>query len=294
MSSEFESVPDYKPGDKSEEDEGAENEAAKIAFLEDTLSEKLRQRTKTKENEGKAMMRAIRYVDTSNTGAINLKQFTDVLRNLGCLLLPEDTKKLFWRFADESSGTICGEKMANYFALKNAGENPNVVPKFKIAAEPPNQVLEKIKKTLIEKGVNGMRGMGRLLRKTDKSGNKKISRHEFAWAMKENGHILYPQELERLFNYFDRNKDDVIYYNEFIRAVRGDLSEKRKAAVNKTFKMLDAGSEGRVGLGQLASLYRVESHPKVHINTNLIVHNRRNEKKRNNERVYGTMGYSKR
>jgi Ca2+-binding EF-hand superfamily protein len=263
MSSEFETALEYKQEDKAEQDEEAE-EAAKIAFLEDTLSEKLRQRTKTKEDEGKAMMRAIRYVDTSNTGAINLKQFTDMLRNLGCFLLPENTKKLFRKFADESSETICAEKMANYFALKNTGENPNVVPKFKVAAEPPNQVLEKIKKTLIEKGVNGMRGMGKLLRKADKSGSKKISRHEFAWAMKENGHILYPQELERLFNYFDRNKDGVIYYNEFIRAIRGDLSERRKEAVDKTFKKLDAGSEGRIGLGQLASFYRVESHPKVH------------------------------
>lgn len=262
MNGDLDNEPEYKAGEGEDGDQDAEDEAARIAFLENTLSEKLRQRTKTKDDEGKTMMRAIRYVDIGYTGAINLKQFTDVLRNLGCLFKPDDTKKLFLHFADESSGKICAEKMANYFALKGAGENPNVVPKFKVAAEPPNQVLEKMKKTLIDKGINGMRGMGRLLRKADKSGSKKISRHEFAWAMKENGHILAPQELERLFNYFDRNKDGVISYNEFIRAVRGDLSERRKVAVERTFKKL-TGGEGKIPLEELASLYKVESHPKV-------------------------------
>lgn len=254
----FGPAPELKP-EEDEEDE----EAKYIAMLEDTLSEKLRQRTKTKEDEGKAMMRVIRYVDTTNTGALDLRQFTDVLRNLGCLLRPDDTKKLFCHYAEEHSGKICAEKMANHFALKAVGENPNVVPKFKVAAEPPNQVLQKIKKTLMEKGMNGMRGMGRLLRKADKSGSKKISRHEFAWAMKENGHVLAPSELERLFNYFDRNKDGVISYNEFIRAVRGDLGEKRKEAVGALFKQLDTSGAGEIDLGELAGLYKVESHPKV-------------------------------
>lgn len=215
-----------------------------MTSLENIFLEKLRQRTPSKEDEGRALMKAIRYIDTAEIGAINLDQFTKVLRNIGCLLTADDIKTLFWKFADESSGTICADKICNYFALKGAGKNPNVVPKFKVEAEPPNQVLTKIKKTLVEKGANGMRGMGRLFRKVDAGGNKKIDRHEFTWAIKENGHILSPLELERLFKYFDRNNDDVISYNEFIRAVRGDLSKRRKLAVGATFAKLDINKTG--------------------------------------------------
>lgn len=235
----------------------------KMKELESILYEKLRQRTKTKEDEGKAMMRAIKYVDVADTGALTLDQFSKVLVNIGCLLTPADVKTLFTRFADQSSGKICAEKMANYFALMGSGNNPNVVPKFKVEAQAPDQILAKIRKTLVEKGANGMRGMGRLLRKVDKSGNKKITRHEFTWAMKENGHNLSNLELERLFKYFDRNNDNVIRYNEFIRAVRGDLSHRRRLAIERTFKMLNTEGTGRIKLEDLVNLYRVESHPKV-------------------------------
>lgn len=45
------------------------------------------------------------------------------------------------------------------------------------------------------------------MRRMDDSGNRKIDRAEFTWAMKENGHDLSKLELERLFKYFDRNND---------------------------------------------------------------------------------------
>ena len=231
--------------------------------LEAKMYEKMRQRTGPKEDEGKALMRTIRYVDNLGTGAINAEQFSKVLTNLGCLFKPEDVNALFTKFADEGSGKICSDKIVNYFALKGSGNNPNVKPKFKVEAEPPNQVLAKVRKTLVERGTYGIRGLGILFRRINESGNRKIDRHEFSWAMKENGHVLSQLEFERLFKYFDRNNDDVINYDEFLRGVRGELNEKRKAVVDEAYKKLDKTGDGKVEFDDLVGLYNVEKHPKV-------------------------------
>jgi len=231
--------------------------------LENMVYEKIRQRTGPKEDEGKAFLKAIRYVDTIGAGAITIEQFTKVLINIGCPLKPEDIKALFSKFADEGSGKICSDKICNYFALKGSGNNPNVKPKFKVEAEPPNQVLAKVRKTLIERGTLGIRGLGILFRKIDQSGNKKVDRHEFCWAMKENGHILSQLEFDRLFKYFDRNNDDCIIYDEFLRGIRGELNEKRKAIVHEAYKKLDKTGDGKVTLDDLVNTYSVEKHPKV-------------------------------
>eukprot|EP01022_Parablepharisma_sp_SALTPOND_P017028 TRINITY_DN2633_c0_g1_i1.p4 TRINITY_DN2633_c0_g1~~TRINITY_DN2633_c0_g1_i1.p4 ORF type:complete len:412 (-),score=56.34 TRINITY_DN2633_c0_g1_i1:168-1403(-) len=265
-----------------------------MEYLEATMYEKVRQRTGPKEDEGKALLRAIRYVDTVGAGAITLEQFAKVLTNIGCLFKPEDVRALFMRFADESSGKICSDKIVNYFALKGSGNNPNVKPKFKVEAEPPNQVLAKIKKTLIERGTTGIRGLGILFRRIDDSGNRKIDRHEFSWAMKENGHCLSPLEFERLFKYFDRNNDGVINYDEFLRGVRGELNERRRAVVHEAFRKLDRTGDGRVMLDDLVGLYNVEKHPKVNsVQNEVIVYCRTNDQKGNIGRVHGTMGYHK-
>ena len=227
------------------------------------MHEKLRQRTFPKEDEGKALMRAMRYVDSKTTGTLTPEQFSKLLTNLGCLLKPDDVQTLFTTFDSDGSGKLCCDKLANFFALRGSGNNPNVKPKFKVEAEPPNQVLAKVKKTLVERGTYGIRGLGILFRKVDASASRKVNRHAFAWAMKENGHTLSALEYERVFKYFDRNEEGVIDYIQFLRGIRGELSERRKALVQDVYRKLDSTGTGRTTLDDLLAVYNVEKHPKV-------------------------------
>eukprot|EP00826_Nyctotherus_ovalis_P045225 TRINITY_DN4978_c0_g1_i13.p1 TRINITY_DN4978_c0_g1~~TRINITY_DN4978_c0_g1_i13.p1 ORF type:complete len:184 (-),score=66.12 TRINITY_DN4978_c0_g1_i13:345-896(-) len=167
------------------------------------------------------------------------------------------------RYADHGSKKICVDRLCNYFALKGAGNNPNVKPSFKLEPDPPKQVLMKIRRLLKEKGDNEVRELVRLFKKADASGNKKLDRHEFAWILKENGHRLLPLELEKLFKYFDRNNDDEISYDEFVQAIRGEMGARRMKAVEEMFKFLDVTGAGKIPLQDLLNYYRVESHPKV-------------------------------
>lgn len=233
-----------------------------IEKLETLLFEKLRQRTQTKEDEGKALLKAMRYVDDKNTGTLNIEQFSKMLTNIGCVLKPDDVKSLFEKFDFDESGKLCCDNLSNYFALKGAGKNPNVDPKFKVEAGPPFQVLQKIKKNLLEKGAYGIRGLSNLFRRIDAHGNRRINRHDFSWAMKENGHALSSLEFERLFKYFDRNNEGFINYEEFMTGVRGELSQKRKTLVYDIF--LKIGGK-RIKLPNLIAAYNVDKQPKVNI-----------------------------
>jgi Ca2+-binding EF-hand superfamily protein len=253
-----EEKPKVKPKEEKEVKEVPPEEA-----LEALLQEKIRQRTNCKEDKGRTLRRAIKYVDTKDTGAITLQQFSDLLVNIGCPLNPNDTKLLFWRFADHESMKINAERLCNYFALKGAGDNPNVKPSFKLEPNPPTQVLNKIRRLLKEKGDYGIKELEKLFKKADASGNKKLDRHEFAWILKENGHRLLPLEFERLFKYFDRNNDNEISYEEFVYAIKGELNLRRKTAIEEMFKCLDVTGTGKIPLADLLSYYRVESHPKV-------------------------------
>ena len=89
-----------------------------------------------------------------------------------------------------------------------------------------------------------------------------MDRYEFMWGLKENGHNLSPSEFERIFKYFDKNNDGRVNYDEFLRGIRGDLSDRRKALVRMAFNKLDKTGDGLVTLADLEGTYNVEFHPK--------------------------------
>ena len=234
-----------------------------IESLENIMYEKIRERTSSKEDEGKSLRRAIKYIDMADTGALTYDQFDKLLVSIGCLLKPDDVKILFWKFAEPESRKICADKISSYFALKGVEINPNIPPKFKLEADAPKDVIEKIKKVLLSNGPNGVHEIGELFRKFDASGNKKINRREFKWLLRENGHRLCELDFERLFKYFDRNHDDVISYEEFLRVFRGELTSERKVEIYELYKALDVTGEGKIPFEALMNLYRVESNPEV-------------------------------
>lgn len=116
-------------------------------------------------------------------------------------------------------------------AKMGSGNNPNVNPVFGIGKEPPNTILDKIRKTLKERGAHGIRGIGIVFRRMDDNGDKSLDRYEFQWGLRENGHKLNPAEFEKVFKYFDKNNSGRIDYNEFLRAIRGEMNEFRKGFV---------------------------------------------------------------
>ena len=71
------------------------------------------------------------------------------------------------------------------------------------------------------------------------------------------------QELEVVFQFFDRDGDGSISVTEFVRGVRGPMKRARVELVKLAFSRLDRDGSGRVPFSELAEIYDVYKHPAV-------------------------------
>lgn len=228
---------------------------ARLRQLEDTVFEKVRQRTHGADDEGKTVRKIFRHFDLDGFGTIELNEFKKSLETLGCVFKAPEIEALFNKYDANGNGKLDYEEFANAFALKGSGNNPNVNPVFSQEREKPNQVLDKVKKVLLKRGQHGIRGLGLIFRKMDNNGDKKLDRYEFQWGLKENGHDITPSEFERIFKYFDKTNNGKIDYNEFLVALRGDLNARRQRLVDAAFDKLDTSGNGAVSIGEMVDAY---------------------------------------
>jgi len=56
-------------------------------------------------------------------------------------------------------------------------------------------------------------------------------------------------------DYFDRDKNGTVSYDEFLRFLKGDLNESRKAWIQKAYNKLDVNKDGLVKLDDIAQIY---------------------------------------
>ena len=67
----------------------------------------------------------------------------------------------------------------------------------------------------------------------DNSGH--LSRAEFEKACRDFKTDMTSEDIGAVFNVFDANRDGSIAYNEFLRIIRGEMSEYRIRLVQKAF-----------------------------------------------------------
>jgi hypothetical protein len=151
----------------------------RIAQLEDIVFEKIRQKTHGADDEGKTAKKIFRHFDLEGYGTVQQPQFAKALETLGCVFKESEIDALFRKQDTNHSGKLDYEEFAQFLARKGSGNNPNVNPVFGIEREPPNQVLEKIKKNLKARGVHGIRGLGMIFKRMDANGDKRLDRYEF-------------------------------------------------------------------------------------------------------------------
>jgi len=97
----------------------------------------------------------------------------------------------------------------------------------------------------------------------DDNGDKRISKMELKYGMEGYGVPLNAQELDQVFVYFDRDKSDFIDFDELLRALRGEMNDRRKGLVDLAFKQVDRNGDGFVTIDDLMDVYDTRFHPGV-------------------------------
>jgi Ca2+-binding EF-hand superfamily protein len=119
------------------------------------------------------------------------------------------------------------------------------------------KVLEVCRK----RSANGIRGLRIMFKGMDRNGNGSLDPVEFKYGMRDFGLNISEAEVTAILKYFDTNKDGKLSFDEFLRAIRGDLNERRRKMVHMAYKVLDKDGSGQVTIADIEQAYDVSQHP---------------------------------
>ena len=122
-----------------------------------------------------------------------------------------------------------------------------------------------MRQCFITRGAVTRQTLARTFRALDSyDGNKKLTRDELIVGLRENGmHAMSQADAQLLCDYFDKNRDGTINFDEFLEGVRGKLNPTRQAIVDKAFYKFDKDHSGVITTADMKGVYSAARHPKV-------------------------------
>jgi len=124
-------------------------------------------------------------------------------------------------------------------------------------------MMTDIKETLKKRGSMAIRGIGRVFRILDDNRNRQLDANELMWGLKDFDIHLSEEQVRVLISHFDRDGSETVSFDEFLRALRGELSESRVGYIRQAYNKLDINKDGLVTLDDIARIYDVSQHPDV-------------------------------
>lgn len=132
--------------------------------------------------------------------------------------------------------------------------NPNLYSK-----EPDVEPFENLKARVVDLckawSGNGIRGLRIMFKAMDWNGDKSLDPTEFKYAMWDYGLKISDAEVTAIVKYFDRDWNGKISFDEFLRALRGDLNARWLDMVSQAFKVLDKTGDGVVTIKDILMAY---------------------------------------
>jgi Ca2+-binding EF-hand superfamily protein len=94
-------------------------------------------------------------------------------------------------------------------------------------------------------------------------GNTKINKEDFIFSFKELGIVLDDSEYEVLLCFLDKDKDQMVNFDEFLVAIRGRPNTRRQAIIDKSFLKFDKDGTGLIKVTDIREVFNCIKHPKV-------------------------------
>ncbi|KAJ9454852.1 Crustacean calcium-binding protein 23 [Diplonema papillatum] len=139
---------------------------------------------------------------------------------------------------------------------------PEPITKYTPTGDP---ILDKVRRKVLKRSAGrGFRGLTRVLRIMDDNGNKMLDKHELKEGFQTYQVSLTAHEVDLIFAYFDQDGNGQITVTEFVRGVRGPMTNPRRLQIVKmAFSRLDKDGSGVVTMNELVDVYDTTKHPQV-------------------------------
>ena len=124
-------------------------------------------------------------------------------------------------------------------------------------------ILVHLRSIMIQRGYIGIMSMRRTFMLVDENSTKEISFDEFEKIFKTYRYDLSETEINNLFNYFDKEGNGYIKYEEFLNELCNNLNQFRKDILKQVFNKLDEKEKGFITVGIIRHEYNPKGNPLV-------------------------------
>ena len=126
-----------------------------------------------------------------------------------------------------------------------------------------SEVITKVRAQLAARGARSISGFQRTFKQLDSyDGNKRVDAEEMCVGLNEAGCEVTKEEVAVLIEKWDEDCSGDINFDEFLKGIRGTLSESRQAVVDAAWAKFDVDGTGVINMTDLVNAgYHVEMHP---------------------------------
>ena len=126
-----------------------------------------------------------------------------------------------------------------------------------------DDILVHLRSIMIQRGYIGIMSMRRTFMLVDENSTKEISFDEFEKIFKTYRYDLSETEINNLFNYFDKEGNGYIKYEEFLNELCNNLNQFRKDILKQVLNKLDEKEKGFITVGIIRHEYNPKGNPLV-------------------------------
>ena len=261
--------------------------------FEKELKNKLLIKTVGNQSEEMVLLRAFKYFDLSNTNLCDKENFIKTVMKIGITGFTEkNIGSIFEIYDTEKTGKInYKDFIGNLYNNPSLMDNPEKLkprkkkqdypyapsessqwekePKKKIEENKlkkelnTDEIIEIIRDNIKSKGIRCLIALENNFRSLDEDNSQTIDFSSFKKTSIDFKFDLSEESLQNLFFFFDKEEKGRIDYDEFIRIIRGQMSNSRRELIEKIFESLGPDKEGIVNMDKLSEYFNPEAHPDV-------------------------------
>ena len=234
--------------------------------FEKNLKAKLAIKSSGNIEENLLLLKAFKFYDTNNLGKIDKDAFAQALSKLGFYGYTDtDLDKLFLMYSNNEQYLDYqnfADTLYNNPPLTKKEEEKENIQDTEENEEPQEEeqdlieiLIMRLRSLLSKRGLENMISIETGFRDLDTQNTQELDFSTFKSACDKFDFQLTEEEIKELFLAFTKEETTKVNYDEFIRILRGELSQNRKELVEQVYKSINEENKEGLNIEEVFGFY---------------------------------------